>query len=125
MDKPIIRDKLGRVLPGSGPLPGAGRPLKKRDKLDKLIERFYGKDAEMILMDMVEISRYDPVEDRKINWAGKFYKFFKPKFTNEQVLRARQFLFTHYFGSPVQETHTEISTPEDATINIKFVDLKE
>lgn len=121
MGKPILRDKKGRLMPGTGPLPGAGRPVKKRDRLDKLIEQFYGPDCEQILMDMVEIARYDPVEDRKVNWPKTLSKYFRPKFTNTQVTEARKFLFEHYFGKPIQENHTEISAPDDTEIQIKFV----
>lgn len=125
MGKKILRDpETGRILPGSAPLNPGGRPAKKRDRLDKLIEQFYGEDCEQILMDMVEVARYDPIEDRNINWAGKAYRFFKPRFTNQQVVDARKFLFEHYYGRPIQESHTEISTPEDTNINIEFVKSK-
>ena len=109
MGKKILRDPTtGRILPGSAALNPAGRPVKKRDRLDKLIEQFYGPDCEQILLDMIEICRYDPVEDRKTNWKGNLYKYFRPKFTNQQVLDARKFIFEQFYGKPVAEVHAEV-----------------
>lgn len=120
-DKLQYRHPNGRLIKGHPGLPGAGRPTKKREILDGLIERFYGPDCQQILLDMIEIAQYDAATDRKNNWMGPMYKFFKPKFTNQQVFDARKFLFEHYYGRPVQETKSEISTIESAKIKINFV----
>lgn len=109
MEKKIIRDEKGRVMPGSGPLPGAGRPKKKRDVLDKLMRRFYGPDCEALLLDVVAIAQYDADEDFKNTLPSK-KRYFKPKFTNIQVVDARKFLFEHFYGKPVAESITEITT---------------
>ena len=101
----------------------AGRPLKKRDKLDKLIEQFYGPECEQIVVNMMEVAQYDPDVDFN-NTEPSRKRFWKPKYTNQQVVDCRKFLFEHYYGRPFQESHTEISTPEDTNIHIKFVHKK-
>ena len=93
------------------PNPG-GRPLKKRDMLDKLMKTFYGPECEALFLDMVEIAQYD----RKVS------KDRWPKYTSQQVSDARKFLFQHFFGMPIQENKTEITTPESHKIEVEFVD---
>jgi hypothetical protein len=123
MTKPILRDAKGRVLPGSAPLPGSGRPVKKRDVLDKLMKNFYGPDCEQLLLNMIEIAEYDPKVDFN-NTKPSERRFFKPKFTNIQIMDARKFLFEHFYGRPIAETHTEITTQEDTSIQVNFIKAK-
>lgn len=120
MDKTILRDKLGRVLPGSAPLNPLGRPIKKRDVLDKLMKNFYGPDCEALLLDVIEIAQYDSKVDFD-NTKPSEKRFFKQKFTNIQIVDARKFLFEHFYGKPITENITELTTPPDTNINIAFV----
>jgi hypothetical protein len=121
MAKPILRDpKTGQLLPGSGALNPAGRPLKKRDILDKIMKRFYGPNCEQLLLNMIDIAEYDPKVDFK-NTPSAEKRFFKPRFTNMQIADARKFLFEHFYGKPIAESKTEITTPESQSIEINFI----
>lgn len=124
MEKKILRDAKGRVLPGSASLPGAGRPKRKRDILDKLMKQFYGPNCEELLLDVVAIAQYDADIDFK-NQPPERKRYFKPKFSNIQITDARKFLFEHFYGKPIAENKTEITTPEDREIRITFVKPKD
>ena len=124
MEKSILRDpKTGRVLPGTAPLNPAGRPPKKRDILDKIMKRFYGPDCEQLLLNMIEIAEYDSKVDYN-NTKPSERRFFKHKFSSIQIADARKFLFEHFYGRPIAETHTEISTPQDTEVKVSFIKSK-
>ena len=124
MGKPILRDKLGRVLPGTAPMNPTGRPLKKRDILDKIMKNFYGPDCEQLLLNMIDIAEYDVKVDFK-NTSPVEKRFFKAKFSSTQIMESRKFLFEHFYGKAVAETHTEITTPENTKIKVRFIKSKE
>lgn len=124
MGKKILRDPTnGRVLPGTAPLNPSGRPVKKRDILDKKIKQFYGPECEQLLLDIIEISQYDSKIDFN-NTKPNERRFFKSKFTNQQIVDARKFLFEQFWGKPVAEVHNEITTPEDTNIKVTFIKNK-
>jgi hypothetical protein len=95
----------------------------KRDILDKIMKKFYGPDCEQLLLNMIEIAEYDPKVDFN-NTKPSERRFFKPKFTNIQIADARKFLFEHFYGKPVTENHTEITTQEDTSIQVNFIKAK-
>ena len=117
----ILRDpETKRWVTGTASPNPAGRPRKKRDILDKIIQKFYGPDCEQLVQTMLEISHYDADADFDNTPASK-KRHWKAKYTNEQIFKARSFIFEHYFGKPSTENYQEISLPESTEISIKFI----
>ena len=100
-DVGVLQDPVtGQWLKGTpSPNPG-GRPKKKRDMLDKLMKVFYGPDCEALFLDMVSISQYNQLKSKDR----------VPRFTSQQVARAREFLFEQFYGKPLQDIKAEIET---------------
>lgn len=106
----IVDAKTKRWLPGSSGNP-TGRPVKKRDAMDKMMQTFWGPDCIHLLESMIEIASYE----HNVKIDGKL-----PKWTSQQVIDARKFLYEQFYGKSMQETKTEISTPEDRAIKVIF-----
>jgi hypothetical protein len=109
----VLKDsKTGRWIKGTKSPNPTGRPIKKRDVLDKLMKTFYGPDCEALLLDVVEIAQYNQLESKDR----------VPRFTSQQITRAREFLFEQFYGKPMQETKTELTTPDDIKIQVEYID---
>ena len=97
----ILKDpKTGQWLKGTASPNPSGRPVKKRDMLDKLMKIFYGPDCEALFLDMVSIAQYSQLKSKDR----------VPRFTSQQVARAREFLFEQFYGKPLQDIKAEIET---------------
>lgn len=101
----VLRDSNGRFLKGTPAPNPTGRPKDSgfKDRLNELV----GEDSRDIALILCEMAFYEQGKDR---W---------PKYKPTEKLKALELILKYKEQLPIQKT--EISTPEDRTVNIEFI----
>jgi len=120
----VMRDrKTGQYVKGT--ISGPGKQGFKNLKLDKLIVKECGPDAEMLIQKILKIALYDPdkeilVKDEKTGLQKYIKKVFH--FYNANVqMQALTLLMKYYYGNPRKEI--QIDQNVDIKIEKKVADI--